>query len=302
MSENTAQDPGAQKAGFISIIGKPNAGKSTLLNALIGMKFAIATSKAQTTRHRILGIVMHKKTQLIFSDTPGIIIPHYKLQERMMDQVHESIEDADILILVADVNDIELGTEVQEVLQEYDRNKSVLLINKVDTADQDKVVEAINALSGTYDFGHVLPISAEEKFNVDTLLDLLAEICPEHPYYFPEDQMTDRPERFFMAEIIREKIMLYYHKEIPYSVEVDIEEFKDEEKIVRISAMIYTERRSQKGILIGPGGKGLKKVGTEARKDMEVFLGKKVFLQLYVKVREKWRNNPAQLKRFGYEG
>jgi len=291
-----------QKAGFISIIGKPNAGKSTLLNALIGMKFAIATSKAQTTRHRILGIVMREGAQLIFSDTPGIIIPHYKLQERMMDQVHESIEDADILILVVDVNDPEMGSEVDEVLENYDRSKTILLINKIDTTDQESALKVMGELQGKYNFGHVLPISAEEKFNIDQLLNLLAEVCPEHPYYFPEDQLTDRPERFFISEIIREKILLFYHKEIPYSVEVDIEEFKDEEKIVRISAMIYTERRSQKGILIGPGGKGLKKVGTAARKDMEEFLGKKVFLKLYVKVREKWRNNPTQLRRFGYEG
>jgi len=291
-----------QKAGFISIIGKPNAGKSTLLNALIGMKFAIATSKAQTTRHRILGIVMHNKAQLIFSDTPGIIVPHYKLQERMMDQVHESVEDADILVLVVDIHDTDLGEEVEQVLGNYDRNKTVLLINKIDTTDQEKVVQVMDELQTKYAFGHVLPISAAEEFNTDQLLNLLAEICPQHPYYFPEDQLTDRPERFFIAEIIREKILLFYHKEIPYSVEVDVEEFKDEEKIVRISAMIYTERRSQKGILIGPGGKGLKKVGTEARKDMEEFLGKKVFLKLYVKVREKWRNNPTQLRRFGYEG
>lgn len=289
-----------QKAGFVSIIGKPNAGKSTLLNALIGMKFAIATSKVQTTRHRIMGIVIHKDAQLIFSDTPGIIQPHYKLQEHMMDQVRESLEDADILILLLDVNDPVLSEEVLSALQHSPATKKVLVVNKVDLADQERVMTVINEVTERFKFDHVMAISAKEKFNTTHLLDLLSELCPEHPYYFPEDQLTDRPERFFMSEMIREKILLHYQKEIPYSVEVVVEEFKEESNLIRISATIFTERKSQKGILIGQGGMGLKRVGTEARKDMEEFLEKKVFLQLFVKVREQWRNNESLLKKFGY--
>jgi len=293
MSEN-------QKAGFISIIGKPNAGKSTLLNALIGMKFAITTEKAQTTRHRILGILMHNGVQLIFSDTPGIIQPHYKLQEKMMRQVTESVSDADILLLVVDVNDAQIGPEVEEVLSKYTSENKVLVLNKIDTSDQDRVTQLSLDLSKRFDIGNMVAISATEKFNTDQLLSLLAKICPEHPYYFPEDQLTDRPERFFISEIIREKILMFYQQEIPYSVEVSVEEFKDQGKLIRISAMIYTERKSQKGILIGQGGRGLKKVGTHARKDIEEFVGKKVFLELFVKVREKWRENENLLRKFGY--
>lgn len=289
-----------QKAGFISIIGKPNAGKSTLLNALIGMKFAITTEKAQTTRHRILGIHMHEGAQLIFSDTPGIIKPHYKLQEKMMNQVRESVSDADILLLVVDVKDSEIGPEVEEVLAKYPSEKKVLVLNKIDLSDQDEVTKLSESLSAKFEFGNIVALSAEKKFNTNRLLDLLAKICPEHPYYFPEDQLTDRPERFFVGEMIREKILKFYSQEIPYSVEVDIDEFKDQGKIIRISAIIYTERKSQKGILIGEGGRGLKKVGTHARKDIEEFVGKKVFLQLFVKVREKWRENEDLLRKFGY--
>ncbi len=289
-----------QKAGFISIIGKPNAGKSTLLNALIGMKFAITTEKAQTTRHRILGIHMHEGAQLIFSDTPGIIKPHYKLQEKMMNQVRESVSDADILLLVVDVKDSEIGPEVEEVLAKYPSEKKVLVLNKIDLSDQDEVTKLSESLSAKFEFGNIVALSAEKKFNTNRLLDLLAKICPEHPYYFLEDQLTDRPERFFVGEMIREKILKFYSQEIPYSVEVDIDEFKDQGKIIRISAIIYTERKSQKGILIGEGGRGLKKVGTHARKDIEEFVGKKVFLQLFVKVREKWRENEDLLRKFGY--
>ncbi|MCB9245577.1 MAG: GTPase Era [Flavobacteriales bacterium] len=289
-----------QKAGFVSIIGKPNAGKSTLLNALIGMKFAIATSKVQTTRHRIMGIVIHKEAQLIFSDTPGIIQPHYKLQERMMDQVRESLEDADILILLLDVTDPEMTDEVRSALERSPAEHKLLVVNKVDRSDQEQVFALIDKVKEQYKFDGVLAISALEKFNTNQLLDLLAELCPEHPYYYPEDQLTDKPERFFMSEMIREKILLHYRKEIPYSVEVVVEEFKEEPQLVRISATIFTERKSQKGILIGEGGSGLKRVGTEARKDMEEFLGKKVFLQLFVKVREQWRNNESLLRKFGY--
>lgn len=287
------------KAGFIALIGKPNAGKSTLLNSILGRKLAITTPKAQTTRHRILGMAIHKNCQLVFSDTPGIIEPKYKLQEYMMDSVSGSLKDADVLVVLVEVGDTELPEELQKEVDKRD-TPLIVAINKIDNYKQEKIEEKVAYWEQKLDAKAVIPVSALHDFNIDTLKDKLVDLCPEHPFFYPEDQLTDKSERFFVAEIIREKILLLYRNEIPYSTEVDIEEFKDEEHIVRIKAMIYVERNSQKRILIGKGGLALKKTGTEARKDIEKFVGKKVFLSTFIKVRENWRKNDIQLKRFGY--
>jgi GTPase len=287
------------KAGFIALIGKPNAGKSTLLNAILGRKLAITTPKAQTTRHRILGMAIHNNCQLVFSDTPGIIEPKYKLQEYMMDSVSGSLQDADALVVLVEVNDLELPAELQKEVEKRD-TPIVVVINKIDTSSQDKIEEKVAHWEKKLKTKAVLAVSALHSFNIDSLKDLLVELCPEHPFYYPEDQITDKSERFFVGEIIREKILILYRNEIPYSTEVDIEEFKDEGHIIRITAMIYVERNSQKRILIGKGGLALKKTGTDARKDIEIFLGRKVFLSTFIKVRENWRRNETQLKKFGY--
>ena len=288
------------KAGFIALIGKPNAGKSTLLNAILGQKLAITTPKAQTTRHRILGMAIHKNCQLVFSDTPGIIDPKYKLQEYMMDSVSGSLKDADVLVVLVDPADDELPPELAPEIEKRDTPK-IVVINKVDGYPQDRIQERVEYWREKLNPKAVIPVSALHNFNIEALKDQLVDLCPEHPYFYPEDQLTDKSERFFVAEIIREKILILYRNEIPYSTEVDIEEFKDEETIVKIKAMIYVERNSQKRILIGKGGLALKKTGTEARKDIEKFLGKKVFLSTFIKVRENWRKNDIQLKRFGYK-
>lgn len=288
------------KAGFIALIGKPNAGKSTLLNAILGQKLAITTPKAQTTRHRILGMAIHKNCQLVFSDTPGIIDPKYKLQEYMMDSVSGSLKDADVLVVLVDPADDELPPELAPEIEKRDTPK-IVVINKVDGYPQDRIQERVEYWREKLNPKAVIPVSALHNFNIEALKDQLVDLCPEHPYFYPEDQLTDKSERFFVAEIIREKILMLYRDEIPYSTEVDIEEFKDEETIVKIKAMIYVERNSQKRILIGKGGLALKKTGTEARKDIEKFLGKKVFLSTFIKVRENWRKNDIQLKRFGYK-
>jgi len=288
------------KAGFIALIGKPNAGKSTLLNAILGQKLAITTPKAQTTRHRILGMAIHKNCQLVFSDTPGIIDPKYKLQEYMMDSVSGSLKDADVLVVLVDPADDELPPELAPEIEKRDTPK-IVVINKVDGYPQDRIQERVEYWREKLNPKAVIPVSALHNFNIEALKDQLVDLCPEHPYFYPEDQLTDKSERFFVAEIIREKILMLYRNEIPYSTEVDIEEFKDEETIVKIKAMIYVERNSQKRILIGKGGLALKKTGTEARKDIEKFLGKKVFLSTFIKVRENWRKNDIQLKRFGYK-
>jgi GTPase len=287
------------KAGFIALIGKPNAGKSTLLNAILGRKLAITTPKAQTTRHRILGMAIHNNCQLVFSDTPGIIEPKYKLQEYMMDSVSGSLQDADVLVVLVEVSDLELPEELQKEVEKRDI-PIVVVINKIDNYKQDKIEEKVTYWTEKLKPKAVLAASALHAFNIESLKDLLVEMCPEHPYYYPEDQLTDKSERFFIGEILREKILILYRNEIPYSTEVDIEEFKDEGHVIKINAMIYVERNSQKRILIGKGGLALKKTGMEARKDMEIFLGKKVFLSTFIKVRENWRKNDIQLKRFGY--
>ncbi|MBI1307333.1 MAG: GTPase Era [Bacteroidetes bacterium] len=286
-------------AGFVSIIGKPNAGKSTLLNALLGQKLAITNPKAQTTRHRIIGIVNHGNCQMVFSDTPGIIDPAYKLQQQMMNAVRESMEDADVVILLVDVTDHELNDQVFEMLR-LSKVPVVLVLNKIDSSDEEVVKNLIERFSSEMDFADIITTSALLKFNVEGLKDILASHCPEHPAFYPEDQLTDRTERFFAAEIIREKILTHYQQEIPYSVEVVIDEFREKKELVKISAIIYVERDSQKVIIIGKGGLGLKRIGTEARKELEQFLDCKVYLEIFVKVRDKWRNDDLQLKRFGY--
>ncbi len=288
------------KAAFISIIGKPNAGKSTFINALMGQHFCIVSPKAQTTRHRIKGFITEKDYQLVFSDTPGIIVPKYKMQEAMMEAMKESLEDADLLLLIHDEAENELSSEVLEILNNYQGSK-ILILNKVDKLNEKQIVEKIEFWKASGYFYGVVPFSSVHPFNKNMLVNFLVELSPEHPAYYPEDEISDRNTRFFLAEFIREKILFHYQKEIPYSVEVKIDNFKEEEKLIRISALIYVERDSQKAILIGKGGLALKKVASEARKDMEKFLDKPVFLDVFVKVKKNWRNNDLELKRFGYK-
>ena len=289
-----------KKAGFISIIGKPNAGKSTLLNAILGQKLAITNSKAQTTRHRILGIHHHNDCQMVFSDTPGIINPAYKLQEEMMSAVHESIHDADVLVILIDITSPKLHDDVIEQINKSDAPK-ILAINKIDESNQDEVKQVMDEFQERINADETIILSALRGFNVEGLVDQIYDFCPEHPAYYPEDQLTDRNERFFVSEIIREKLLTHYQQEIPYSVEVVIDTFKEKKTLIKISAIIYCERDSQKVIIIGKRGLGLKRIGSEARRDIEKFLDQKVFLELFVKVREKWRNDDTQLKRFGYK-
>jgi len=288
------------KSGFVNIIGNPNVGKSTLMNSLVGEKLSIITSKAQTTRHRILGIVNGEDFQLVLSDTPGIIKPNYKLQASMMDFVKTAIDDADIIVYM-----IEAGESTLKDEDLYNKIKSsnipiLLIINKIDLSNQQNIEEQVEKWKDILPDAEIFPISALEKFQVENLLERLIELLPECPPYFPKDQMTDKPERFFVNEIVREKILLNYKKEIPYSVEVLTEEFKEDETIIRIRSIIMVERDSQKGIIIGHKGEALKKVGIEARKDLEAFFGKQIHIELFVKVNKNWRNNKNQLKKFGY--
>lgn len=293
----------AHKAGFVNIVGNPNVGKSTLMNALVGERISIITSKAQTTRHRIIGIVNDTDYQIVYSDTPGVIKPNYKLQELMMGFSNSALTDADVLLYVTDVLD---STEknaffLEKVQKMQDTTKIILVINKIDLIDQKRLEELVEFWRSELPKAEIFPLSALEKFGVEQLFARIKELLPESPPFFDKDALTDKPERFFVNEIIREKILLNYSKEIPYSVEVVVEEFKEEEKIIRISAVIYCERESQKGILIGKGGKALRTVGTEARKDIETFFDKKVFLQLFVKVEKDWRNREKKLRNFGYQ-
>lgn len=287
------------KAGFVSIIGKPNVGKSTLMNALIGQKLSITTAKAQTTRHRIFGILNREDLQIVYSDTPGIIDPQYPLQRSMMTFVSESLEDADVILMVVDPHD---EPEDNQVLQLLERKAipKIIIINKVDLSAQKEIEKQIEKWSATLDQALVIPVSALKSFNLDKVFDALIAHMPVHPKYFPEGELSDRTERFFASEIIREKIFLNYKKEIPYSTEVSIDSFKDEKDIAKIRAIIYVERDSQKGIIIGKAGASLKKVGIQARKDLEQFLGKQVFLETHVKVEKDWRKKELKLKRFGY--
>ncbi len=288
------------KAGFVNIIGNPNVGKSTLMNALVGEKLSIITPKAQTTRHRIKGIVNGNDYQVIFSDTPGMLKPNYKLQASMMDSVNTAIGDADVILFLADVNEDSVAEE--KVLEKVKKSKSavLLLINKIDTASEELLEKRAVQWGKELPQAEVIPVSALKKFNVKYVLDRILTHLPEHEPYFDKEELTDRSERFFVSEIIREKILRFYQKEIPYASEVSIDTFKDEKDIVKIRAVIIVERETQKGIIIGHQGKALKKVGTEARKDMEKFLGKKVFLELFVKVDKDWRDDEGKLKRFGY--
>ena len=289
------------KAGFVNIIGNPNVGKSTLMNAFVGEKLSIITSKAQTTRHRIFGIVSGDDFQVVFSDTPGIIKPSYALQASMMDFVKSAFEDADILIYMVEIGEKELKDEVF-----FNRiNKLdvpvLLLINKVDTSDQSTLEEQVAYWKEKVPRAEIFPISALRNFQTEVVFNRIIELLPESPAFFPKDQLTDKPERFFVNEIIREKILLHYKKEIPYSVEVETESFADSETIIHIRSVIMVERESQKGIIIGHKGEALKRVGVEARVDLEKFFGKQIHLELFVKVNKDWRSNARQLKRFGYD-
>lgn len=291
----------AHKAGFVNIIGNPNVGKSTLMNALVGERLSIITSKAQTTRHRILGIVNEEDYQIVFSDTPGIIKPAYELQSSMMDVVKTAFEDADILIYMVEIGEKELKDEKFFEKIRKTEIPVILLLNKIDQSDQSTVEAEMKFWREKVPNARVYPISALENFNVQELKEELVNLLPESPPYFPKDQLTDKPERFFVNETIREKILMGYKKEIPYAVEIETEEFKEEENIIRIRSVIMVERDTQKGIIIGHKGSSLKKVGTEARKDLERFFGKKIFLELYVKVNKNWRSSNRELRRFGYK-
>lgn len=288
------------KAGFVNIIGNPNVGKSTLMNAIVGEKLSIITSKAQTTRHRILGIVNGDDFQVIFSDTPGIIKPAYQLQASMMDFVKSALDDADILIYMVEIGEKELKDE--NFLNRINNTKTpvLLLINKIDTSDQQTLENQVEHWSKKVPNAEILPIAALSKFNINTVFNRIIELLPESPAFFPKDQLTDKPERFFVNEKIREKILLNYKKEIPYAVEVVTESFLEDENIIRINAVIMVERETQKGIIIGHKGLAIKRVGQESRKDLEAFFGKQIHLELFVKVNKNWRSNENQLKRFGY--
>jgi len=289
------------KSGFINIIGNPNVGKSTLMNNLVGEKLSIITSKAQTTRHRILGIVNGDNFQLIFSDTPGIIKPSYELQDSMMDFVKSALEDADVILYMVEIGEKSIkDPDVHNKIQST-KIPTIILLNKIDLSNQEDLENQINIWSNKYPNTEIYPISALNNFNTEKVINRIIELIPESPPYFPKDQLTDKPERFFVNEKLREKILLYYDKEIPYSVEVQTEEFKEEESIIKIRSLILVERESQKGIIIGHKGVALKKIGTKARIDLEKFFGKKVFIELHVKVSKNWRSNPNQLKKFGYK-
>lgn len=289
------------KSGFVNIVGNPNVGKSTLTNLLVGEKISIITSKAQTTRHRILGIVNTEEYQIVYSDTPGVLHPNYKLQESMMNFSVSALNDADVLLYMTDV--IEKNVKNEEFLSKVQKVEVpvLLLINKIDQTNQQDLEQLVSEWHELLPKAEIYPISALNKFNIETVKKRIIELLPESPPYFEKDAMTDRPARFFVTEIVREKILLYYQKEIPYSVEVIVEEFKEEKDIINIRILIVTERPTQKGIIIGHQGKALKKVGMMARKDIERFFDKKVFLEMYVKVENDWRNRDNLLKQYGYQ-
>ena len=288
------------KSGFVNIIGNPNVGKSTLMNMLMKERLVIATHKAQTTRHRIKGILTGEDYQIVFSDTPGVLDPAYELQTKMMDAVNESLVDADVILYVVEIGEKRLKNE--QVFERLQKTSTpiILLLNKIDTATQDRLNEAVEYWHELLPNAEILPISAKENVNVDLLINKIKAIIPEGPQYYPDDQLTDRSERFIVNEVIREKILLNYQKEIPYSVEVVTERFKEDMNLISIEAEIFVERDSQKGIIIGHKGESLSKVGKEAREELEKFFDKKVFLKLFVKVRKDWRSKENDLKRFGY--
>jgi len=290
----------SHRSGFVNILGNPNVGKSTLMNALAGIRLSIITSKVQTTRHRIMGIVNGENFQIVYSDTPGIIKPVYKMQEQMVKSAYSALTDADIILYVTDI--FENIDSTQNIIPRLIKTDIpvLLLINKIDLSNQETVQQKINAWSVILPNAEIIPVSALQKFNLDKIIDQIISLLPESPPYFPKDEMTDRSERFFASEIIREKILLNYQKEVPYCVEVEIVSFKESDVLIKISANIHVSRESQKGIIIGRQGQALKKTGTMARKDLEDFFGKKVFLEILVKVKKDWRNDPRMLRHFGY--
>ena len=288
------------KAGFVNIVGNPNVGKSTLMNQLVGEKLSIATFKAQTTRHRIMGIVNTDDSQIVFSDTPGVLKPNYKMQEMMLQFSESALADADVLLYVTDV--VENPEKNMDFLEKVAKMTIpvILLINKIDESDQSKLGDLVEKWHSLLPDAEILPISAKNKFGTDMLMKRIHELLPESPAFFDKDQLTDKPARFFVSEIIREKILRYYDKEIPYSVEVVVERFKEDDRQIHINAVIYVERSSQKGIIIGHQGMALKKMSTEARKSLERFFDKKIFLETFVKVDKDWRNSQKELNNFGY--
>jgi GTP-binding protein Era len=288
------------KAGFVNIVGNPNVGKSTLMNQLVGERISIATFKAQTTRHRIMGIVNTPEAQIVFSDTPGVLKPNYKLQESMLAFSESALQDADVLLYVTDV--VENPEKNKDFLEKVVRMTVpvLLLINKIDQSDQKALGDIVEKWHELLPNAEILPVSAKNKFGIDLLLKRILELLPDSPPYFDKDQLTDKPARFFVSEIIREKILLYYDKEIPYSVEVSVEQFKEDLKHIHINAVIYVERDSQKGIIICHQGVALKKVSTESRKALEKFFGKSIFLEVFVKVDKDWRSSERELNHFGY--
>lgn len=289
------------KAGFVNIVGNPNVGKSTLMNQLVGEQISIATFKAQTTRHRIMGIVNTPEAQVVFSDTPGVLKPNYKMQEMMLAFSESALADADILLYVTDVR--ETPTKNMDFLEKVSKMEIpvILLINKIDESEQNQLGDLVETWHKLLPKAEILPISAKNKFGTEILMKRILELLPESPAYFDKDQLTDKPVKFFVSEIIREKILRYYDKEIPYSVEVAVERFKEDDRLIRINAVIYVERDSQKGIIIGHQGQALKKVSAEARKSLEQFFDKKIFLETYVKVDKDWRSSKRELRLFGYD-
>lgn len=289
------------KSGFVNIVGNPNVGKSTLMNTLVGERISIITSKAQTTRHRIMGIVNGEDFQIVYSDTPGVLKPNYKLQESMLGFSTSALKDADILLYVTDT--VENGMKNSDFIEKVKKQHApvLLIINKIDLTDQQKLEALVTQWREILPNAEIIPVSAANKFNIDYVLKRIKDLLPECPPYFEKDALTDKPARFFVTEIIREKILTNYDREIPYAVEVVVEQFKESDDLIRINAVINVERDTQKGIIIGKGGKMLKIVGTEARKDIEAFFGKKVFLELFVKVEKDWRNKEMKLKSFGYD-
>ena len=289
------------RAGFVNIVGNPNVGKSTLMNLFVGERISIATFKSQTTRHRIMGIINDDDVQIVFSDTPGVLKPNYKLQESMLAFSESALEDADVLVYVTDpVETIDKNGDFLKKVAKMDV-PILLLINKIDLTDEPHLIELVEQWKSLLPKAEIYPVSATKgRFTVEPVIKRIKELIPECPPYFDKDQLTDKPARFFVSEIVREKILLYYDKEIPYSVEVGVEQFKEEENLIRISVVIFVERDSQKGIIIGRQGKALKKVATEARKSLETFFGKKIFLETFVKVDKDWRNSDRELNIFGY--
>lgn len=292
----------AFKSGFVNIVGNPNVGKSTLMNILVGERLSIITAKSQTTRHRIMGVVTTDDYQIVYSDTPGVLKPVYKLQESMLNYSESALEDADVILYITDV--LETKTKNKFFLEMVNRVKCpvIILVNKIDLApSQEKVIEIIGEWKTLVPKAEIYPVSALMKFNTENILDKIVSLLPENPPYFEKDRLTDKPERFFVSEIIREKVLENYDKEIPYSVEVEVETFKEEEEIIRIQSVINVIRESQKGIIIGKQGAALKKLGSMARKELETFFGKKIYLEIFVKVSKDWRDNKNRLRNFGYD-